>query len=217
MLSLICAWAVGLTLWQAGAHAATPSFNCAKASAPDELAKCADNGTGQLGSSDHNRMAATGEDKESDTRIAREFIPARQACASNGDCIRKQQEQALVNFRAGAVSDNDANQFQRTESAILVAAEGNTVTLVCNFPDTFVSGIGGVGGSNLTFNICDGCKITEVLSWHISRTDYWSDVREYGISYTIHRIDGSAEMVSRQRKGTVVSHGHCQKFDKPML
>jgi len=67
--------AVGFALCQGGAQAATPGFNCAKASVPDELVMCADD---ELASLDRQTTAAwrrlRGTDKDAATRIAREFV-----------------------------------------------------------------------------------------------------------------------------------------------
>ena len=99
----ISPFALGLVLWcQSGsvAHATSPSFNCAKASAPDERAICGDDALAEL---DRQTTAAwrhlRGTDYDRATRIARELLEARHACGSNKVCIKKSQEQALVSFR----------------------------------------------------------------------------------------------------------------------
>ena len=107
--------AVGFALWQGGAHAAAPSFNCAKASTPDELVIYADD---ELASLDRQTTAAwrrlRGTDKDRATRIAREFIATLQACGSNTSCIRKSQELALANFRAAGGSATREDQTSAT-------------------------------------------------------------------------------------------------------
>jgi len=95
--------AFGFAFWQGGliARAASPSFDCDKTSAPDELAICADDGLASLDlqtTTEWRRLR--GADKDSATRIARESLKVRKACGSDKGCVRKSQEQALANFRA---------------------------------------------------------------------------------------------------------------------
>jgi len=85
-------------------QAASPSFDCGNASAPDEQAICSDDGLAGLDIQTTNEWRQLrGTDKDSATRIAREFLTARKTCGMDKGCIRKSQEQALASFRsAGA-------------------------------------------------------------------------------------------------------------------
>jgi uncharacterized protein len=93
---------VTLTLLTASpALAATPSFDCAKAKAPDEIAICADEQLAQL-----DRLAALAYDearhasgRSSARATARDGLAARSHCGADRDCIMSVQVATILKFQ----------------------------------------------------------------------------------------------------------------------
>ena len=83
------------------AFAASPSFDCTKAKAPDEIAICGDEQLSQL-----DRLAALGYDearrasgRSSVRSAAREGLAARRACGGDKDCILQAQVATIQRFQ----------------------------------------------------------------------------------------------------------------------
>lgn len=107
MIASLCGKIVGATLFalviptaNAGpAQAASPSFDCAKASKPDERVICSDDRLAEL---DQAVSIAFGQAARKSKREARtivvESLAARHACGTNRICILDQQVKALEEY-----------------------------------------------------------------------------------------------------------------------
>jgi uncharacterized protein len=82
-----------------GAQPANPSFNCAKATLPDERTICADERLAEMDRAVSNAFAQVkNESKEDATTTAKEALAARHACGTNKLCILDQQAKELETF-----------------------------------------------------------------------------------------------------------------------
>ncbi len=83
----------------APAEAAGPSFDCAKASTPDERAICAHPRLAELDQATSRAFAqGSHKSKEEARKIALESLAARRACGTNPLCILDQQVRALEEY-----------------------------------------------------------------------------------------------------------------------
>lgn len=88
-------------LFALDAMAVAPSFDCKKATKPDEIAICSD---ANLARNDHLTTDGFNEAKrvnrEAALVTARAFLKIRSACRADAACIAKAQYQAIVDFSA---------------------------------------------------------------------------------------------------------------------
>lgn len=100
--------AAGIVLAGVASSTAQPSFDCRKASTPDELAICANP---ELGDLDSLIATAYGQlraqlGKQTANRIHLPYLRARQACGGNAFCIMQRQANEIPAFEALGIPTN---------------------------------------------------------------------------------------------------------------
>ena len=213
------------------ARAASPSFDCGKASDAADLAICSDDGLAELDiqtTAEWRRLR--GSDKDSATRIAREFLKVRKACGSDKGCIRKSQEQALANFYAAGPSGAHGDQSQRAQHHKAIV-----ITVLCNFEEseTFHYDISTNAATfkgdkrspafKEIYEICSTC-VWEGAHWNISDKEYSAVKSDGRHSISINRYDITAVWTGVLVVGwgvyaeefPVRQNGRCKKVDKQL-
>lgn len=121
-------------LYAISARAASPSFDCNKASAPDELAICADDGLARLdreAAAAWRKLRAT--DKTAATRIGRELQSQRRACGSDKTCIRKAQTWAIDEYASSDSHSTHENDPGNGASTATSTATSHSIILRCRY------------------------------------------------------------------------------------